>query len=74
MPLRLAGIMMQASKALTRHHPQGVWEPVTMRVQSHGKVRGQLRDAWPQGHVGTAGINQVCESYHCQSVPLRNGE
>ena len=44
-----------------------------MRVQSHGKVRGQLWDAWPQGHVRTAGINQVCESYHCQSVPLQHG-
>jgi hypothetical protein len=44
-----------------------------MRVQSQVKVRGQLQDARTQGRVETAGINQVCESYHCQSVPLRHG-
>src|ERR671922_967197 len=30
-----------------------------MRVQSHGKVRGRLRYAWPQGHVGTTGVVMV---------------
>jgi hypothetical protein len=45
---------MQTPKHRTRHHSQVLWNPVPVRLQWHGQIRGRLPKAWPQGHMRAA--------------------
>lgn len=47
-------LMVQAAQDWMGHHTPMLRKPVPIRLQRRGQWWRRLRDAWPQGHVGTA--------------------
>jgi hypothetical protein len=46
--------IVQAAQDWMDHHTQMLRKPVPIRLQRRGQWWRRLRNAWPQGHVGTA--------------------